>query len=522
MANNHNHDEYINDSKQVGNFQPFEEMKQDRHEWNPVVMRFIAAASMAVSLVLAVVLVVTATYSDDTTVNCNCPANPTMTPAGPTRAPPAPTPTPIPTLPSVTPTPTGSAEPTLYKILAMSRHGVRSTGLKESQSKDGRYWYTNVTKDWGGGPRCNESRCLTFHGQLVAERRGSWWEKLYANKSFSASDMTVYCDGSDVTMRECDTAIGFLRGFFGSDIYTPIQIPYMLADLSFLTTFNKSDYRCVLPSQQTVDGLIGSIDNINGYLSPHLSFLGNATDCCAPVICKNNPANCTINELSSSFIPAMGSYSGPFMQGLQMSIHISMMYLNNMPWDAVAVGAGDFKEYSQKSFLGEGVALNLLISKHVTRAYASQMATHIVATLNQILYDQPTPGLNSSSTDRLVMYYVHGTQIFHMMNFLDLSFVSSNWGPNTIPPVGMLLFNIYEQHGSYFIRLELEMQSPQQLRSASNLTTENPPERIFVAVLDCTEGPMNSCPAERFIGLLQSKTLKECTVSITDMWKGKF
>ena len=512
------HAGFINDEPEPSNFRTFGEVKQSR--WNPTLMRNIAGACTGVSFVLAVLLVVVVSLKDDDeSTNCTCPTmgptmGPTVKPVVPTQAPLAPQP--------VTPTPTGSAEPTLYKILAMSRHSVRSSGLTEGDSKDGRYWYTNVTKDWGGGPRCNESKCLTFHGQLAAEKRGSWWEKLYGNMSVSPSDTTVYCDGSDVTMRECDTAIGFLRGFFGSDVYTPIQIPYMLADLSFLTTFNKSDYRCVVPNQQTVDGIIGSIDNVNEYLSPQLSFLGNVTDCCAPRICNNNPANCTLTELSNSFIPAMGMYFGPFLQGIQMDTHISMMYLNNMPWDAVAVGAGDFEEYYRKSFLGGATAKNLLISKHVTRAYASQMATHIVATLNQILYDQPTPGLNSSSTDRLVMYYVHGTQLTHMMNFLDLSFVSSNWGPNTIPPVGMLLFNIYEQHGSYFIRLEFEMQSPQQIRSASNLTTANPPERIFVAVLDCTEGPMNSCPAERFIGLLQSKTLRECTVSITDMWKGKF
>jgi 4-phytase/acid phosphatase len=134
---------------------------------------------------------------------------------------------------------------------------------------------------------------------------------------------------------------------------------------------------------------------------------------------------------------------------------------------------------------------------------ASNLASHIVDTLEQAAGSDPVPGAIGPPGERVVVIAGHDSNIAEIGGLFGLNWCISGTQMNPMLPAGALLFELWKGTGAkdpYYVRLSYVTQDLAQLRSAAALSLDSPPARAPIYIPGCSgPAPTFDAPLPAFI-----------------------
>lgn len=232
-------------------------------------------------------------------------------------------------------------------------------------------------------------------------------------------------------------------------------------------------------------------------------------------------APCTLMEIGQqSFRPDhyWSLYNGTLAVAASIAEYLQLLYLNGMDTQAVAPGVGrqEIARLMQLHQLNMGLSSG---TPWLAQSYGSDLLMHLLATMEQITGGGSSiSGLQSRPTDRLVYYAGHDINIYFVRVLLGLNWLTESFNVNQSPPGGMLRFELARQGGAgeWFVRAYFESMSMEQQRDVDFALRQgkNQPDRAFVAIPSCAEGPESSCPLEHLKEIVLGVVSPSCVETV--------
>jgi 4-phytase/acid phosphatase len=133
----------------------------------------------------------------------------------------------------------------------------------------------------------------------------------------------------------------------------------------------------------------------------------------------------------------------------------------------------------------------------------SNLASHIVDTLEQAALGQPVPGAFGPSGERVVVLVGHDTNIANIGGLFGMGWWIPGTQANPVVPGGALLFELWKRGGqqsSFYVRTSYVAQTLVQMREASPVSPGNAPARSPIFVPGCSgAGPDFDAPLASFV-----------------------
>ena len=139
------------------------------------------------------------------------------------------------------------------------------------------------------------------------------------------------------------------------------------------------------------------------------------------------------------------------------------------------------------------------------QAEGSNLASHLLATLEQAASGQAVPGAIGGRNGRLVVLVGHDGNVASLGGLLGISWRVPGSQEDPVFPGGGLVFELHRHRdGRFFVRTSYVAQTLDQMRFAPPLTPSNPPARAPIFVPGCSRaGPGFDAPLEQFEALLR-------------------
>lgn len=209
---------------------------------------------------------------------------------------------------------------------------------------------------------------------------------------------------------------------------------------------------------------------------------------------KDATPKLSLFEIPAAIAPGKGDHlvdlKGPLSTAATMAENLLLEYTEGMP----QVGWGRIDEYKLRELMQLHTANADLERRttYIARAEAGVMLQKIADSMLQATLQKPVPGALSKPTDRLLVLVGHDTNLTNISGELDLSWLIDCRRDDT-PPGGALIFELWQDQSSslYTVRLFFSAQSLDQMRNATPLTLENPPERVPLFVPACSRANMS-------------------------------
>jgi len=138
---------------------------------------------------------------------------------------------------------------------------------------------------------------------------------------------------------------------------------------------------------------------------------------------------------------------------------------------------------------------------YIAQRGASDLASHLLATLTQAARGQPVEGALGAPGQRLVVLVGHDSNIVPLGRLLDLNWRLPGTPANPVLPGGAMIFELRRRHadGQLVVRTRYVSESLDQMRAGTPLTLEHPPGSAPIFVPDCsTAAPGYDAPLDRF------------------------
>ncbi len=143
---------------------------------------------------------------------------------------------------------------------------------------------------------------------------------------------------------------------------------------------------------------------------------------------------------------------------------------------------------------------------YIARAQSSNLLFHVLQSMGQEAGGHPVPGALSRPGDRLLILVGHDTNLANISGTLGLNWLVDGRRDDT-PPGGALVFELWRRRdkGEFSVRTFYVAQTLDQMRNATPLSNENPPERVPVFVPGCSQAD-GSCEWGAFQLAVQAAT----------------
>jgi 4-phytase/acid phosphatase len=209
---------------------------------------------------------------------------------------------------------------------------------------------------------------------------------------------------------------------------------------------------------------------------------------------KDAPPKMSLFEIPPSIAPGKGDHlvdlKGPLSTAATMAENLLLEYTEGMP----QVGWGRVDDHKLRELMQLHTANADLERRtpYIARAQAAVMLQKIADSMRQATLQKRVPGALCKPTDRLLVLVGHDTNLTNISGVLDLSWLIDGRRDDT-PPGGALIFELWQDQSSsqYTVRLFFSAQSLDQMRSATPLTLENPPERVPIFLPACSRASMS-------------------------------
>jgi 4-phytase/acid phosphatase len=169
-----------------------------------------------------------------------------------------------------------------------------------------------------------------------------------------------------------------------------------------------------------------------------------------------------------------------------MAEDLLLEYTEGMPATDVGWGRVDtnkLRELLQLHIAQEDIAGR---TAYIARAQSSNLLLHILLSMQQAVAAHPIEGALPRPEDRLLILVGHDTNLVNIGGALGLDWLVDGRRDDT-PPGGALVFELWSQSGraDYAVRTYYTAQTLDQMRNATPLSLQNPPERVPVFVPGC-------------------------------------
>jgi 4-phytase/acid phosphatase len=371
-------------------------------------------------------------------------------------------------------------------VVIVSRHGVRSPTGKTDQLNQysARPWPT-----WSVPPGY-----LTEHGAKLMTLFGAYDRELLQKHGLlssrgctDAEHVSIFAD-SDQRTRETGKALalGLLPG-------CPIAI-HALAEGAPDPLFHSIEagdgHPDKLIATASVSGRIG--DNPAGLVEAYRPQLQAMEDVLAGC---NTGATCSapqksLFDIQSSIAPGTKDHlvdlKSPLGTAATMAENLLLEYTEGMDKAQVGWGHVDMNKLRELLQLHTASADIERRTSYIARVQSSNLISHILNSVQQAVAQKPVAGALSRPTDRLLILVGHDTNLSNVSGALGLSWLIDGRRDDT-PPGGALVFELWKntQKSSFSVRTFYTAQTLDQMRNATPLNAENPPERVPVYVPGC-------------------------------------
>jgi 4-phytase / acid phosphatase len=205
-------------------------------------------------------------------------------------------------------------------------------------------------------------------------------------------------------------------------------------------------------------------------------------------------------------LPGQGHYlvslSGPLLAAEVCTDSLLLEYTDGMPLSDVGWGKVDRK------VMTDLLALHELLFDLTDRTFypaqvnASNLASHILDTLEQGAEGEPVPGALGPSGERIVILGGHDSNIASVGGLFGMNWWVPGTQINPMLPGGALVFELWKRGGQdgFYVRTSYVTQTLDQLRDATALSLDNPPARAPIFVPGCSgPGPSFDAPLASFV-----------------------
>jgi 4-phytase/acid phosphatase len=182
------------------------------------------------------------------------------------------------------------------------------------------------------------------------------------------------------------------------------------------------------------------------------------------------------------------SLNGPLTAALTCTDYFLLEYTEGMPSSDVGWGRVDGKVMTEMLKLHELYFDLTQRTFYLAQIGASNLASHIVDTMEQCALGQSIPGALGPSGERIVVLVGHDTNIASMGGLLGMNWCVPGTQLNPTLPGGALVFELWSRGGqgsAFFVRTSYVAQTLEQMREATPLSLETPPARAPIFIPGC-------------------------------------
>jgi len=375
-------------------------------------------------------------------------------------------------------------------VVVVSRHGVRSPTGKLDQLNQ---YSAAPWPKWSVPPGY-----LTEHGAHLMTLFGAYDRELLAAQGLLApsgcadtSHIRIVAD-SDQRTRETGKALA--AGIAPGCALEVSALPEGSADPLFHSLEAGVGHPDKLLATAAVSGRIGT--NLQGLAAayrPQLDALQAVLrGCDSGAACPSSGAVApqSIFDIPASIAPGKGDHlielHSPLGTASTMAEDLLLEYTEGMPATDVGWGRVDtnkLRELLQLHIAQEDIAGR---TAYIARAQSSNLLLHILLSMQQAVAAHPIEGALTRPEDRLLILVGHDTNLVNIGGALGLDWLVDGRRDDT-PPGGALVFELWSQSGraDYAVRTYYTAQTLDQMRNATPLSLQNPPERVPVFVPGC-------------------------------------
>jgi 4-phytase/acid phosphatase len=374
----------------------------------------------------------------------------------------------------------------LRLVIYVTRHGVRSPTNPPSQYN---VYSSAPWPTWDVPPGY-----LTKHGYQLMELFGAYDRLMFAKQGLlsaggcsDADKVTFYAD-SDQRTRETGKALA--AGMFPGCKVTVLGKDEGVNDPLFHPPSTDSTVSANL-AVAAIAGRIGSNpDNLTEAHKDKLKSLDRVLASCG------TPAGHQKKRISLLDIPAtlapgkgdkLADLRGPLNTASTLTENILLEYVEGM--DISSVGWGCVDGTTLRSLLDLHTAASDFAQRTplVAQTQASNLLNQINKALEQAVSGKPVEGALSRPESKALILVGHDTNLANISGALNLTWVIDGRRDDT-PPGGALMFELWKDRasGSYSVRMFYAVQTLEQMREATPLTIENPPQRVPVFLPGCS------------------------------------
>ena len=374
----------------------------------------------------------------------------------------------------------------------VSRHGVRSpTGKTDQLNQYSREpWPT-----WSVPPGY-----LTEHGAHLMTLFGAFdREQLAAQGLFAASGcedaehIRIIAD-SDQRTRETGKALA--AGLAPGCALTVSALSEGTPDPLFHFLDAGVGHPDKLLATAAVSGRIGNNpQGLSEAYRPQLEALQEVLRSCNPAAtCPSAGAAApqSIFEVPSSIAPGKGDHlvelHTPLSLASTMAENLLLEYTEGM--EAASVGWGRVDIHKLRELLQLHTASEDISQRtgYIARVQSANLLFHVLQSMEQAAAGHEVAGALSKPGDRLLILVGHDTNLANISGALGMSWLIDGRRDDT-PPGGALVFELWKRHdtGEYLVRTFYEAQTLDQMRNATPLSVQSPPDRVSVFVPGCSQ-----------------------------------
>jgi 4-phytase/acid phosphatase len=398
-----------------------------------------------------------------------------------------------------------AAEPEsdLRLAILLTRHGVRSPlygndALGKFAAQPWPQWSVPVG-------------ILTPHGRQQMVLMGSYYRARFAAEGLLAGDTTAdeprvyFRADSDQRTRETgnDIAAGLLPGARPDMHARPLDKLDPLFRAAQLPIGHPDYSRGVAAVLGQIGGNPAAVQQACAaeFATLHRVLFGDSAPTGGKVDVRNLPAAVLPGERDHTV-----AITGPLRTAMQITDNLLLEYAEGMPMTDVGWGRLSAADLTQVLRL-HSLYFNLTQGTFYTsQVQGSDLASHLLQTLDQAASGRADPGAFGSPDHRLVVIVGHDTNICNLGGLLGLAWWLPGTQPSPLLPGGALVFELRQRRSDrqFMVRTYYLSQSLEQMRSLEALSLQNPPAIAPIFVPGCSDPvPGYDAPLGRFEALLR-------------------
>jgi 4-phytase/acid phosphatase len=221
---------------------------------------------------------------------------------------------------------------------------------------------------------------------------------------------------------------------------------------------------------------------------------------------ENPPPGSPLDEptaVPSSVDAFVFKSKGPLRAALFCTDALLLEYVQGLPMTDVGWGRMDGRTLTDLLALHDLFFDLTQRTRYLAQVGGSNLASHIVDTLEQAATGEPVVGAIGPESERVVILVGHDTNIANLGGLLGLEWWIPGTQANPMLPGGALVLELWRhggQPGGYYLKASYVAQTLEEMREAGPDAPAKPPVRCPIFIPDCSgAGPDYDAPLAAFV-----------------------